>query len=62
MNAKEYSRLSEAIASLSIALCAMDEKNNDGFVYPKETAKAQVLKAYLLIDKMLIKKANYDKQ
>ena len=62
MNNKEYKRLSEAIADLNIALCAMDDKQNKEIEDPKKIAKDKVLNAYLLIDRMLIKKSNYDNQ
>jgi len=62
MNAKDYSKLCDVVASLNIALCAMNDEHNKDMVNPKEIAKAQVQKAYLLVDKMLIKKSNYDNQ
>lgn len=62
MNNKEYKRLSEAVADLNIALCAMDDKQNQEIKNPKKIAKDKVLNAYLLIDRMLIKKSNYDNQ
>ena len=62
MNTKEYKRLSDAVAALNIALCAMDEKQNTEMKNPQDLAKKEVLKAYLLIDRMLIKKSNYDNQ
>jgi hypothetical protein len=62
MNKKEYSRLCDVVASLNIALAAMDDKINSGFRDPKKTAKEEILKAYLLVDRMLIKKSNYDHQ
>jgi hypothetical protein len=62
MNNKEYKILSNAVADLNIALCAMDDKQNKEMKDPKKIAMYKVLNAYLLIDRMLIKKSNYDNQ
>lgn len=58
MKKKEYSDLCVAIACLNMALCAMDEKFNVDFTDPKKTAREETLKAYRLIDRMLINKGN----
>lgn len=62
MNNKEYKILCDVLANLNIALCAMDDKQNSDMKDPKKIARFKVLKAYLLLDRMLIKKMNYDKQ
>jgi hypothetical protein len=40
----------------------MDDKQNEGFTNPKKSAKDKVLKAYLMLEKMIIKIDNYDNQ
>jgi len=62
MNKQEYVKLCEIVADLNVALCAMDDKQNEGFTNPKKSAKDKVLKAYLMLEKMIIKIDNYDNQ
>ena len=62
MNAKDYKTLCIVVADLNIALAALDDRQNKDIKNPKKIAYDRVQKAYLIIDKMLIKKANYDKQ
>jgi len=58
VNKAEYSKLCDVYASLNVALAAMNDKVNGGFTDAKRTAWELVLKAYVTVDKMLIKSKN----
>ena len=62
MNDNEYKRLCEVVADLNIAMCALDNKHNKEMKDPQKIAREKILRAYLLVDRMIIKKNNYDNQ
>jgi hypothetical protein len=62
MNKQEYKKLCEVMANLNVALCALTDEQNQGFTNPLKSAKDGTMRAYLLLDRMLIKYSNYDNQ
>ena len=62
MTKTEYSKLCIASAALNIASAAINPKHNEGFTNPQQTAKDEILKAYLIIDRLLINHSSYKYQ
>lgn len=53
MTKTEYSKLCIAIASLNVASAAINPEHNEGFTNPQQTAKEEILKAYVIIDRVM---------
>ena len=57
MTQKEYKKLCDVSACLNVSLAVMNGKYS-GFTNPEQTQQNEVLKAYVIVGKMLTEKQN----